>query len=100
MEDNKKSAWEGLEKHLASEIIQGSERVSKAKDLAIVCLTIAVIGIASVMAIINYKNDCAWRELFASYDYITQDGEGFNYFNSEIGGDVNYGAENQETKEP
>lgn len=36
-----------------------------------------------------------WIYVFQSYDYVTQDGEGQNYFNREVGGDVYNGAEGQ-----
>ena len=35
----------------------------------------------------------AWLWVFQSYDYVSQDGEGYNYFNREVGGDVYNGAE-------
>lgn len=49
-------------KALASEIISGRERVSKAKDMAIKCLAAAVVIVALGMAIINYCNDREWRK--------------------------------------
>lgn len=100
MQENEKKPWEQVEKHLASEIIAGRERLSRAKDFFIVCLTVAVIAIGLGMAIINYMNDQDWRELFTSYDYVSQDGEGYNYYNSDIGGDVNNGAEDKTEERP
>lgn len=98
MQENEKKSWEQVEKHLASEIIAGRERLSRAKDFFIVCLTVAVVATGLGMAVINYMNDRDWRELFASYDYVSQDGEGYNYYNSDIGGDVNNGTESTETE--
>lgn len=46
-----------------------------------------------------YQNDKEWRELFGSYDYVSQDGNGQNYYNSDIGGNVNNGAESKEAVE-
>lgn len=40
-----------------------------------------------------------WIYVFQSYDYVSQDGEGYNYFNRDVGGDVFNGAENQDKKE-
>lgn len=99
MQENEKKSWDSVENLLASEIIAGRERLSRAKDFFIVCLTVAVVATGLGMAVINYMNDRDWRELFASYDYVSQDGEGYNYYNSDIGGDVNNGTEDPETKE-
>ena len=41
----------------------------------------------------------AWLYVFQSYDYVSQDGEGQNYYNHEGGGDVYNGAEGQSEKE-
>ena len=88
------SVWQIVEHSLASEIIAQRENVSKAKNLAIVCLSIGIVVIGLGMAAINYMNNREWRELFASYDYVSQDGNGYNYYNADIEGDVNNGAEN------
>lgn len=102
--EEKTLSWEAIErKHaemqsretLASEVIAWSHKVSKAKDFAIGCLTAGIVAIGIGMAIINYCNDRDWRELFSSYDYVSQDGEGVNYYNSDIGGNVNNGAESE-----
>lgn len=92
-------SWDNVEKQLATEIIQGGRRESKAKDFAIVCMAIASAVIALGMALINYKNDEHWREMFGEYDFITQDGEGYNYYNSDIGGNVTNGATSSEEAE-
>ena len=94
MQENEKKPWDSVENLLASEIIAGRERLSHAKDIVIVGLFISVISIAIGMAAINYMNDRDWRKLFASYDYVSQDGEGYNYYNADIEGDVNNGPEN------
>lgn len=98
MQENEKKSWDSVENLLASEIIAGKERLSHAKDIVIIGLFIAVISITIVMAALNYMNDRDWRKLFASYDYVSQDGEGYNYYNSDIGGDVNNGTESTETE--
>ena len=105
--DNTLKTWEEIEKKhaemqsretLASEVIAWSHKVSKAKDFAIACLTAGIVMVGIGMAIINYCNDRDWRELFASYDYVSQDGQGYNYYNSGIGGNVNNGTEGPETE--
>lgn len=98
-EKRTETGWAGLEKALASEIISGKERVSKAKNFAIACLSLAIVAVSIGMALINFNNDREWRELFASYDYVSQDGEGYNYYNADIEGDVNNGAENPTIEE-
>ena len=35
----------------------------------------------------------AWLYVFQSYDYVTQDGDGYNYFNSNVEGSVYNGSE-------
>lgn len=97
--NNKENRWNKVEEAIASEIIAGRDRVAHAKDFAIACLTIGIITVGIGMAILNYMNDSEWRELFASYDYVSQDGEGYNYYNSDIGGDVNNGTKNTEEEE-
>lgn len=90
-EAKEQGTWDGL----AMDIAKRLKAAEKAKDLAIVVLGAAVIAIAISLSVINYRNDCDWRELFSSYDYVSQDGEGQNYYNSEIGGNVSNGTENQ-----
>lgn len=83
---------------LASEVIAWSHRVARAKDFAIGCLTAGIVIVGIGMAVINYCNDRDWRDLFSSYDYVSQDGEGYNYYNSNIKGDVNNGTESEKTE--
>ena len=40
-----------------------------------------------------YQNDKEWRDLFSSYDYISQDGEGFNNVNSGTQGNLDNSSE-------
>lgn len=97
MEQNKEKVVETTERpfseHLAMEMIQNERAKHKAKDIAVVCLAVAVVVITISLSIINYINDVDWRSLFSSYDYVSQDGNGQNYYNSEIRGDVNNGSE-------
>lgn len=81
--------------HLAMEILKQEQEKSKAKNVGVISLTIAVIVIAIGMAVINYRNDCDWRELFGSYDYVSQDGNGYNNINTGNQGDVINGAESE-----
>lgn len=107
MSENNKApeSWEEFakdyveSKKTASETMADLRRESKAKNFAIGCLTVGIVVVAIGAAVINYYNDRDWRELFSSYDYVSQDGEGYNYYNSDVEGDVNNGTENQEAEE-
>lgn len=79
--------------HLALEILKQEQEKSKAKNVGIISLTVAVVIIAIGMAVINYQNDREWRELFDSYDFISQDGEGFNNVNSGTQGNLDNSSE-------
>ena len=35
-----------------------------------------------------------WIYQWNSYDYVSQDGDGYNYYNSDVEGDIDNGAEN------
>lgn len=85
--------------HIAMEILKHEQDKSKAKNVGVISLTIAVIIIAIGMAVINYRNDCDWRELFGSYDYVSQDGEGINSINTGGQGDLNNGATSEDSEE-
>lgn len=79
--------------HLAMEILKQEQEKSKAKNVGIISLTVAVVIIAIGMALINYQNDKEWRSLFDSYDFISQDGEGFNNVNSGTQGNLDNSEE-------
>ncbi len=92
-EENNKEPKPITTEHLALEILKQEQSKSKAKNVGIISLTVAVVIIAIGMAIINYQNDKEWRELFNSYDYISQDGEGFNNVNSGTQGNLDNSEE-------
>lgn len=85
--------------HFAMEVLKQEQEKSKAKNVGVISLTVAVIVITIGMAVINYRNDCDWRRIFSGYDFITQDGNGQNYYNSDIGGNASNGAEDSEEEE-
>lgn len=99
MEQNKGNK-ELTTEHLAMEVLKQEQEKNKAgvigRNIAIVSLAIVSVIIAIGMAIINYRNDCDWRRIFSGYDFITQDGSGENYYNSDIGGNVSNGSEDSE----
>lgn len=41
----------------------------------------------------------AWLWVFQSYDYVSQDGDGYNYFNRDVDGSVYNGAESENKEE-
>lgn len=61
-------------------------------------LFLVIAGLMLIIAIgfvAFFVNDERWRELFNSYDYITQDGGGINSINSGEQGDLLNGAESE-----
>ena len=99
--------WNGFENWLASEIISSQGKISRAKDIGIMCVTVvACVAIGGLLAInhvkdqVVYKNDSQWREVvernnqrwidyLSEYDFISQDGEGINSINTGEQGDLN-----------
>lgn len=98
MSENKE-AKELATEHLAMEVLKQEQRKSKAKNVGVISLVVAVIVIAIGMAVINYRNDCDWRKLFSDYDFISQDGEGINNANYGEQGDLLNGAEDKVKEE-
>lgn len=102
---------------IASETIRDLEKHSKSKDLALWLIVLAFSGVIAGLIASNivhtntlYQNDSEWRRIvqetndkwidyLKQYDFITQDGEGINYYNSDVGGNVNNGTTDQKAKE-
>lgn len=59
---------------------------------AILCLSVTNYRYSQA----NEKNNQRWIEYLSQYDFVAQEGEGYNYFNSDIGGDVINGQEDTE----
>lgn len=111
-------SWNGVEKTLASEMINRSEKAVKLIGIGLACVTI--VGIAGIgflsyvnhqQTVIMHNNEKEWGEVIeklnqsfldylSQYDFVSQDGEGTNYYNSDVGGDVNNGATGTEEEEP
>lgn len=81
MEENKKPSWEGIEEFFATSVIQQAERSAKRWFIA------WLITLAALIVTNAY-----WIYVLNSYEYVYQDGEGENYYNNEIGGDVENGT--------
>lgn len=52
-----------------------------------------------VLLVMLFVTNGIWIYVFQSYDYVSQDGDGQNYFNSRIEGSVYNGAESQSEEE-
>ena len=76
-------SWNGLEEFFATQVIEQAKVAAKRWFIAWLITLAALVG-----------TNAAWIYVFNSYEYVTQDGEGYNYYNSEIDGDVENGTEN------
>lgn len=79
--EEKKTTWNDAEK-LVSEVLKDNQKQAKRWFVAFVITMVALIG-----------TNAYWIYQWSSYDYVSQDGEGYNYFNSNIDGDISNGAE-------
>lgn len=96
MSENKETKIQEQETNVSSSVIYHIEKVSR---FWIFFASVAFAMLATLLAFqmnINKENDREWRELFNSYDYISQDGNGENYYNSNVSGEVNNGTTDQE----
>lgn len=72
------------------------QRLEKLSQYTIIALTVVGIG----LLVVNYRHAIAhetinrqWIEYLSQYDFVSQGGDGYNYFNSNVEGDVNNGTE-------
>lgn len=79
--EEKKTTWNDAEK-LVSEVLKDNQKQAKRWFVAFVITMAALIG-----------TNAYWIYQWSSYDYVLQDGEGYNYFNSNIDGDISNGTE-------
>lgn len=93
--ENITEAEELTTEHLAMEMLRDEQEKSKVKNIGIIVL--GMVTAASIAAMVvttiylsnmNYRNDKEWRDLFNSYDFIFQDGEGINNINPGNQGDL------------
>lgn len=49
--------------------------------------------IITLLIFLLVGTNMAWLWVFQSYDYVSQDGEGYNYFNRDVDGSVYNGSE-------
>ena len=86
MEENKTSRNDA--EKFVSELLQDIQRQSKRWFIAFLVTLAALIG-----------TNIYWIYQWNSYDYVSQDGEGYNYYNSDVEGDITNGSENQAEEE-
>lgn len=55
--------------------------------------------VAIVLATLLFLSNFIWLVQWTSYDYVSQDGEGYNYYNSDVDGSVTNGTADQEEEE-
>lgn len=72
----------------ATDVLGALVKQLKTMWIVIILLIVLLVG-----------TNMAWLYVFQSYDYVSQDGEGYNYYNREVGGDVNNGTEGQSKEE-
>lgn len=58
---------------------------------SLVLLYFAVVNYRYSLA--NERNNQRWIEYLSQYDFVSQDGDGYNYFNSDVDGNVINGTE-------
>lgn len=76
----KKLTWSDAEK-LVSELISDARAQAKRWFIAFLVTLAALFG-----------TNVYWIYVFNSYEYVSQDGEGFNYYNSDVEGDIENGT--------
>lgn len=75
-----RQAWKDAEKFV-SELISDARAQAKRWFIAFLVTLAALFG-----------TNVYWIHVFNSYEYVSQDGEGFNYYNSDVEGDIENGT--------
>lgn len=75
---------------LASEVMADNDKKDARKNKIIAYL----IGVIMFLIIGLIGSNLYWIYQWNSYDYVSQDGEGYNYYNADVEGDVMNGADN------
>ena len=78
--EEKKLIWSDAEKFV-SELISDARAQAKRWFIAFLVTLAALFG-----------TNVYWIHVFNSYEYVSQDGEGFNYYNSDVEGDIENGT--------
>lgn len=105
-EDKKPENWEEVYKmildsqadktnELVTEMLSDSEkRDAKNHKTIKMLVTSNVVTAVLLAAVIVYA-----LYMWSSYDYVSQDGEGYNYYNEDVEGDILNGTADQEKEE-
>ena len=94
----KEMSWKIFGESLASDILQSREHTLKAMRTGLICVTIlATVTVIGLIAV-NCLQSKRFIDYLSQYDFVSQDGEGYNYYNSDVGGSVINGSENKETE--
>lgn len=95
------------EETLASEIIRTLGEKEEKNGKTVTKLLVFTGAIITMLLFVDYslaqtneRNNQKFLEYLSQYDFVSQDGEGFNYYNSDVGGDVNNGTTGTEEEEP
>ena len=78
--EEKKITWNDAGKFF-SELISDARAQAKRWFIAFLVTLTALFG-----------TNVYWIYVFNSYEYVSQDGEGFNYYNSDVEGDIENGT--------
>lgn len=100
MEENKEypDSLEKIIKHVAALEREQHERSGKLVSELMAESSIRekrLIAIIAALVIAFVGTNAYWIYQWHSYDYVSQDGEGYNYYNSDINGDINNGTTNK-----
>lgn len=80
MDTKKTTTWDDAEK-LVTEMFRDNQQQARRWFIAFMIALFALIG-----------TNTYWIFQWSSYDYVSQDGEGYNYYNSDIEGDILNGS--------
>ena len=80
--EERQTTWNDAEKFV-SELIKDAQAQAKLWFIAFIATLAALVG-----------TNIYWIYQWNSYDYVSQDGDGYNYYNSDVEGDIDNGAEN------
>ena len=82
MDEKKETSWNDAE-NLVTEVIRDNQKQAKRWFIAF------LLSLAALVVTNTY-----WIYVFNSYEYVSQDGDGYNYYNSNVEGDIDNGTEN------
>lgn len=82
MDEKKETSWNDAE-NLVTEVIRDNQKQAKRWFIAF------LLSLAALVVTNTY-----WIYVFNSYEYVSQDGEGYNYYNSDVEGDITNGPKN------